>query len=195
MTTEQVVPTDEVLGKFARQQHDWFERVHKGSLDPEKVVRAVHAIIDCTIDCTIPAVGVEFELTLDFEATENDPIEMVRRDEYSSPEEWQFTGKKASGVQTRRFKLVRVGPCGNFNEVREKLAQYGEVPEGQWLQAFMAVYPKPDGNGPIGFADPSWVSPGGRAYFPCVGSDGGSRFDWVGREYGESWRWLVLASK
>jgi len=37
---------DEVLGRFARQQHDWFERVRKGSLDPEKVMRAVQEMID-----------------------------------------------------------------------------------------------------------------------------------------------------
>ncbi|RJR31484.1 hypothetical protein C4569_02005 [Candidatus Parcubacteria bacterium] len=37
---------DNVLGQFARQQHDWFERVRKGSLDPEEVSRAVQAIID-----------------------------------------------------------------------------------------------------------------------------------------------------
>lgn len=37
---------DDVLGRFARQQHDLFERVRKGSLDPEEVMRAVQAVID-----------------------------------------------------------------------------------------------------------------------------------------------------
>lgn len=41
------VADDNRLGKFARQEHDWFERVRKGSLDPEEVMRAVQLIIDC----------------------------------------------------------------------------------------------------------------------------------------------------
>ena len=37
---------DDVISKFARQQHDWFERVRKGSLDPEEVASAVQKIIN-----------------------------------------------------------------------------------------------------------------------------------------------------
>jgi len=37
--------TDEVLGRFARQQHDLFERVRKGALDPEKVYQAVKPLL------------------------------------------------------------------------------------------------------------------------------------------------------
>lgn len=40
------IVADDVLGKFARRQHDWFERVRKGSLDPEEVTQAVQSIID-----------------------------------------------------------------------------------------------------------------------------------------------------
>jgi hypothetical protein len=43
--TEKVV-ADDVLGKFARQQNDWFRRVREGSLDPEEVGRAVQNLID-----------------------------------------------------------------------------------------------------------------------------------------------------
>lgn len=43
--TESTV-TDERLGLFARKQHDWFERVKKGSLNPEIVERAIQEIID-----------------------------------------------------------------------------------------------------------------------------------------------------
>ncbi len=189
--TAKAVPTDEQLGRFARQQHDWFERVRKGSLDPEAVVLAVHAIIDAQY----PADGVEFELTLDFGSPEADPIQMVRSDGYGEPEKWQFTGTKLSGIQTRRFKLVRVSPCCDLDEVRQKLAQYGPVPEGQWREAFKAAFPNHDGNGPVGFADPSWVSPGGGVGFPLVFSVGGSGFGWTGSGRGEGWRWLVPASK
>lgn len=44
MTTKNV--TDDVLGKFTRQQNDWFRRVREGSLDPEQVAQAVQQIID-----------------------------------------------------------------------------------------------------------------------------------------------------
>jgi len=79
--------------------------------------------------------------------------------------------------------------------VRQRLAQYGDIPEGQWRQAFKAAYPQPDGNGPIGIADSSWVGPGGLAGFPWVDSGGGSHFDWAGHDHDEDWRWLVPASK
>jgi len=42
--TQQV--SDEVLGRFARQQSDWFRRVREGSLNPETVSRLVQEIID-----------------------------------------------------------------------------------------------------------------------------------------------------
>ena len=38
--------TDERLGEFARKQHDWFERVRKGSLNPDLVEDAVQKIIN-----------------------------------------------------------------------------------------------------------------------------------------------------
>ena len=38
--------SDEVLGAFARRQHDWFRRVREGSLNPEEVARGVQQIID-----------------------------------------------------------------------------------------------------------------------------------------------------
>ncbi len=36
---------DDVLGKFARQQHDLFERVRKGSLDPREVYRVCQPLL------------------------------------------------------------------------------------------------------------------------------------------------------
>lgn len=41
-----IIVADDTLGEFARRQHDWFERVRKGSLDPERAARAVQAVID-----------------------------------------------------------------------------------------------------------------------------------------------------
>lgn len=142
-----------------------------------------------------PADGVEFELTFDFGAPEADPMQMVRTDGYD-PKGWKYTGRKQSGVQTRAFKLVHIVYCCNLDEVRQRqmLAQYGPVPGGQWRGAFKAAFPKPDGNGPIGFADPSWVHPNGRVFFPFISSGGGSNFRWADFELDKSWRWLVPAS-
>ena len=42
--TQQV--SDKVLGKFARQQADWFRRVREGSLDPKAVSEAIQKLIN-----------------------------------------------------------------------------------------------------------------------------------------------------
>ncbi len=54
---------------------------------------------------------------------------------------------------------------------------------------------EPDGKGPVGVADPSWLDPGDRVNFPYVGTDGDSSLIWVGRVFRELWRWFVKASK
>lgn len=142
-----------------------------------------------------PDAGEIFELTLNGDASENDPIEMVRRDGYGAPEEWIFKGKRLAGIQIRKFKLVSVGYCRNLDEVRQKLKSHGEIPEGQWREAFKAKFPKADGKGSIGVADPSWVHSSGSANFPYVDPDGDSGFLWAGSVRDVSWRWLVAVSK
>ena len=139
---------------------------------------------------TYPATGEVFELTLDGDAADVQPLKMVRRDGYAG--EWRHRGSTVKGQEARRFKLVEIGYCQDFEEVRRKLATHGAIPEGQWREAFKARYPRRDGKGPIGVADASWVSPGGDAGFPYVHTDGDSRFGWAGNGFGDSWRWLVL---
>ena len=39
---------DDVLGRFSRHQHDTYERVRKGSLNPETVMRAMQQVIDAS---------------------------------------------------------------------------------------------------------------------------------------------------
>lgn len=137
-----------------------------------------------------PQVGEVFELTFDGDAPENQPLEIVRYFGYN-PEGWKHKGLRVGGKQTCRFKLVQVGYCRNLDEVKERLKKYGKIPGGQWLKAFKMAYPQPDGNGPIGVADSSWVNPDGLARFPVVGSGGDLRFGWAGVARGDRWRWLV----
>ncbi|OGH68918.1 MAG: hypothetical protein A3J66_02130 [Candidatus Magasanikbacteria bacterium RIFCSPHIGHO2_02_FULL_47_14] len=144
---------------------------------------------------TYPALDEIFELTLDGDAPENRPLEMVRADGYDEPEKWKHTGLTVTGQQTRRGKLVLVGYCDSFDEVKAKLAAQGTIPEGQWREAFKARYPTLDGKGSIGVADASWASPHGGASFPYVDSFGFSLFDSADGGFDERWRWLVLVGK
>lgn len=142
-----------------------------------------------------PINGEVFELTLDGDDPAVDPIVMVRADGFSEPEKWRHTGRLVVGKQTCRFKLVSVGFCRNLDEVRQKLVEHGEIPGGQWREAFKASYPKSDNDGPIGVIDFSWVSPRDIAHFPFIFAGGGSSFCWVVGGFDEGWRWLVQLSK
>jgi hypothetical protein len=137
-----------------------------------------------------PKVGEVFELALDGDAPENQPLEIVRSFGYN-PEGWRHKGPKVAGKQTRRFKLVQVGYCSNMDVVRERLKAHGENLEGQWMKAFKVAYPQPDGNGPVGVADASWVPPYGVANFPIVDTGGDPHFSWAGLARDAHWRWLV----
>ncbi len=142
---------------------------------------------------TYPQVGEVIELTLNGDDPKNVPLGMVRDFGYYS-DGWKHKGKTVTGTQTRRFMLVKVGYQSNLAEARKALeTAHGPTPEGQWLQAFRAEYPTPDGNGPVGIADSAWAGPRGYADFPFVGSNGRPRFGWPGRGLREAWRWLVPA--
>jgi hypothetical protein len=141
---------------------------------------------------TYPKVEEVFELTLDGAAPENEPLEMVSEFGFNSAG-WRHDGPTVSGKQTRRFKFVQVGYCSTVEKVKEKTKAHGEIPEGQWINAFKAAYPKPDGQGPIGFADASWIGADGRANFPYVASVGFLHFNYGGHVRGEDWRWVVSA--
>ena len=161
-------------------------RVLRAALMPDEQVEAS----DQPSSRNWPVVGEVFELTLDFDAPENDPVQMVRADGYSNSEKWKHAGTKPAGVQTRRFKLVEIGYQPSFDEVKAALAKHGPTPEGQWRNALKEKFPSPPGR-PVGIADASWVAPDGNAYFPCVSGDGSSVFYWAARDFGEVWLWLV----
>ena len=136
--------------------------------------------------------GEVFEMTLNGDAPENQPLEMVRRDGYTG--DWKHSGPKVKGIETRRFKWVAVGYQPNLEAVRVVLASHGKIPEGQWREAVKQMF-EPDGEYPRGVADPSWRGPSSDADFPCVGRGGVSDFGWAGSGRSGDWRWLVGVSK
>ena len=136
--------------------------------------------------------GEVFEMTLDGDAPENHPLEMVRRDGYTG--NWKHSGPVVKGIVTRRFKWVAVGYQPNLETVRAALAFHGDIPEGQWREAVKQMF-EPDGEHPRGIADPSWEDPDGDVNFPYVGRVGNSYFYLADDSRGEDWRWLVAASK
>lgn len=137
-----------------------------------------------------PAIGEVFELTLDGDAPENQPLQIVRDCGYTG--KWRHNGRTVKGKQTRRFKLAQAGYQPNLAGVKSALTRSGSV-EGQWIKAFKAAYPQPDGNGPVGIVDSSWFRPYDDAFFPIVVTDGTLRFRWTGRDHYAIWRWLVPA--
>jgi len=137
----------------------------------------------------LPAIGVEFDLTLD-PATQG--LALVTTFGYSG--KWKFKGQPIAEPFTRRFKLEAVGACPNLDAVARECRKYGRVPEGPWLDSFRQVYPNNDGQGPIGVADPSWVDPDGLVDFPLLIQNGAGwnpDFRWVGNGRNALWRWLI----
>lgn len=141
-----------------------------------------------------PADNEIFELTLDGDAVENDPIEMVRRDGHREPKKWKHIGRRVTGTETRRFKLVWVGYCQNFTELKRKLTTHGRIPEGQWREALRAAYAL-KGTYLVGMADASWMNSAGDARFPCVLMDGYSTFYRIVYDFSVDWHWLVEIKK
>lgn len=88
---------DEVLGKFSRQQHDWFERVRKGSLDPEEIQRVVQQIIDSHV----------FSITLE---GSHKASELVALGKYGWSDDW-ITDERfpimEHAPETRTIELVK----------------------------------------------------------------------------------------
>lgn len=145
------------------------------------------------LDLTVPAVGEEFELTLN--GDEVDPLDMVRRDGEDDWEHWRFNGPRVTGTHTRRFKLVCPGYCRDLAEVKQKA---GKLAEGQWREAFRQKYPNPDGLGPIGFGGSEWLDPDSHRHFPYLGANiqpWHSYFPWDLYGFAEHWRWLVEVGK
>lgn len=126
-----------------------------------------------------------------------DGLEFVRLYAGYNPEGWHYSGLAMTGLLTRQFKLTTTGEWGGLDDIREKLAKEGAIPDGQWLLAFLKAYPKNDGKGPIGIPDPSWIGPAGHILFPALYRNAKlwrADFNWAKRyrvHRRDNWRWLI----
>lgn len=190
MTTKHVV-ADDVFGTIAKRQWELSRRVLEGTLDPDWVAKELQRVIE-GLKIHPVIISKIFELTLDGDDPINDPMEMIRSNGFD-PDAWKFKGKRVVGKQTRKFRMACVGACRNVDEVREQLNRCGEIPEGQWREAFMvAGCPEVDGPWHIGFADPSWEDSSGFDNIPCIFPCRGHDFLRVHyATFNNYWRWLV----
>lgn len=136
-----------------------------------------------------PKVGQVFELTLS-------PGNLTKKSESPIRTKWKYIGQKITKPQTRKFKLVQIDRCANWQELTEKLQAQGNIPEGQWLEVFLnkfGINHNHDKNeGSIGVADASWIDSCGASRFPLVDSDGNQFFGYTtGHQFGSLFRWLV----
>lgn len=135
---------------------------------------------------TMPSDGEVFEITHDF-GENPEPNNLPNRSGYGG--EWLFDGKPITGVQTRRFMWVWVGPQQDLDAVRASLTKYGTIPEGQWLEAIKKQFEPSDWHG---IADSSWVNPTFRhRSFPCLDPHGSLSFCWANDYQSAKLSWLV----
>jgi len=143
-----------------------------------------------------PQLNEEFKLELDADAPENSPIigmvQVFAEDSAKDPDGWRFTGTLLAGKLRGRFKLIRIDFEQGVEAAKAKFEAQGSIPAGQWMQAFIAAYPKSDGNGSVAIPDASWISPRGLAYYPCVGWKSKPHFSGACRGIGgEDQRFIV----
>jgi hypothetical protein len=79
---------DSIIATFARQEHDWMQRVLKGSLDPVRVARAVQVLIDQGGDNLF---SIDYNMSLE---------QMIAAGHYNS---------KNSDITPKRFPIVGSG--------------------------------------------------------------------------------------
>lgn len=110
------------------------------------------------------------------------------------------TQRDECNTGTHRFMLLTVGNQPNIESVREELIKYGELPCGQWIEAFRFRFPLSDGLEPVGVADPSWntsVWAGTACTHPMLADYSGSdrpwrpHWMWCNHNKFAEWRWLV----
>lgn len=141
-----------------------------------------------------PKVGEVFELTLNGDDPDNQPSAMVAACQ-EDPSVWTHKGPTVTRTVTKRFKLVKVGSCNTFKELKERLQAHGTIPESQWLKVFTTRFTRHDHDDGVAVADDSFVlSPGGGRSFFYIGDEGFPVLTPRGGPMSGMWRWLVQVS-
>lgn len=137
-----------------------------------------------------PKVGEVFKLRLVGDnGNENHPMAMVRQAGYGPG--WTHNGHLIVGDVTQSFVLVELDDCSSFDEVLDKLACHGRIPEGQWVRSFKTAY-GPNVKRHVAIADAAWVGPDGRTRFPCISRAGDLQFHRSNGSFGGSCRlWII----
>lgn len=149
------------------------------------------AMKNITIHRLYPLVGERFDLGLNGDYGNYQPLDMVRRTGHDS-RGWVHKGHMCTGRDIRPFKLIEIATHGTFDEVMNELSRHGRVPEGQWICGFKVAYPTPDGRRNVAIADATWVGPDGMTYFPYVSRAGDIRFHRSNGNFGgDCWLWIV----
>ncbi len=187
----------EMASRIVRLLPDDLESDHAQALNdaPSEVIHDFLAgLKSLPVLFPLPEQGVEFELTLDGDAT--DPLQMVKDDGYD-PTDWKFNGPKVVGKQTQKFKLASFH-CTPGKYYQFKLYdmedQIGPLAEGEWREAFRRRF-QPSLGVLVGFGGFEWRRSSERIrLFPCL--HGGRKgwepyFGWEGMI--EKWPglWLV----
>jgi len=133
-----------------------------------------------------PKPGDVFELELDGDAQENSPLVMVENSGLN-PQNWRYNGRLVEGRATGRFVLVQKG--GQWEEIARET---GNSTEGQWIQAFKAMFSEENYFCPVGVHDNAWIFPYDIPKFPCYFSlTSNSDFYPTDTVLAENWLWIV----
>lgn len=157
---------DDALGRFARQQHDWFERVRKGSLNPEEVANAVQVIIDRGSLFKYDKRRDGWEMVEDVKFTLIDPanLELIS---ILKPGEQYIGGEEA--VRRARTDL--------HSNLDQRQAEYLLEHQHEIPEEFRKYY--------LVFTGTIWRSPGGYRSVSCLRWDGWKwflYFRWLGHD-------------
>ena len=172
----QRVADNDVIATFAKRQHDWMERVLKGSLDPTEVARAVQVLIDRGANCT--------RLTIDCDAS---PF---------TPDGWRVEEHKTGGQLAWSPSCVslyfadgqRDGKYVNGNALRKVLSFKSTMNANvlDYLLANSHLIPEEWKGKYVFFWGTIYRHAGGSLCVRCLCWDGG-RWDWCASWLGGDW--------
>lgn len=136
-----------------------------------------------------PFASEPFQLTMEKVVTGE---ELVKLTQIFGWRRLRFRGQELANPLTHKFRFVRPGWCGNIEELRSKLREYGKVPSGVWIvpahQRFGRWVLREKY---VGIADPSWESPNGEFFLPIMNQKGVLDFRRAGIGFGIGAGWLV----